>query len=102
MLFDDIKNWAINALGLSAIGQLVPETETQTSDGQHALYITAISAVDTASVLQCWRIDEPFIASRQKGIVGASVMQLAANSTTSLVTIPSKFDGGMHVAPALQ
>ncbi|KAL8652969.1 MAG: hypothetical protein Q9226_004035, partial [Calogaya cf. arnoldii] len=64
--------------------------------------ITAISAKNGASTIECWRLAAPFKSSTEAGVSGASFAQLGKAGSTSYALIPAKFDGGLHNAPIVQ
>lgn len=66
------------------------------------LNVTAISAKNGASTIECWRLAAPFRASSEAGVSGASLAQLGKAGNTSYTLIPPKFDGGLHNAPTIQ
>lgn len=66
------------------------------------LNITALSAANNASTLECWAIDTPFTISTQAGTAGSAALQLGNTSTLSYSVLPGGFDGGLHNAPANQ
>lgn len=68
---------------------------------QH-LNLTAISAKDGASILECWQLKAPLITSSEPGTVGAASTLLGATQNTTYSILPPKFDGGLHNAPAVQ
>jgi len=65
------------------------------------LNLTAISAVNGQSVLECWQIPE-FAASASAGTVGALNLFLGDGSNATYTVIPPRFNGGVHNAPAVQ
>ncbi|KAL9032075.1 MAG: hypothetical protein Q9180_006712 [Flavoplaca navasiana] len=66
------------------------------------LNVTAISAKNGVSTIECWRLAAPFRASSEAGVSGASLAQLGEAGNTSYTLIPPKFDGGLHNAPTVQ
>ena len=66
------------------------------------LNVTAISAVNGASVIQCWQILPGFTTSSQSGTAGASILQLGAVANMSYSVIPPGFNAGLHNAPTQQ
>ncbi|KAL8804740.1 MAG: hypothetical protein Q9200_005696 [Gallowayella weberi] len=66
------------------------------------LNVTAISAKNGASTIECWQLASPFKSSSQPGVSGASFAQLGKAGGVSYALIPAKFDGGLHNAPAVQ
>ncbi|KAF8493995.1 hypothetical protein F5888DRAFT_1721520 [Russula emetica] len=67
-----------------------------------SLNITAISAQNGSSVLQCWQILPGFSTSSQAGTTGASILQLGNLANMSYSVIPPNFNAGLHNAPAYQ
>ncbi|KAL8699040.1 MAG: hypothetical protein Q9224_001589, partial [Gallowayella concinna] len=65
------------------------------------LNVTAISAKNGASTIECWQLASPFKSSAQPGVSGASFAQLGKAGAVSYALIPAKFDGGLHNAPAV-
>jgi len=66
------------------------------------LNITAISASNDASILECWEVSSPFVTSSEPGVAGAAFAQLGDGGAVSYAIIPPDFDGGMHNAPVVQ
>lgn len=66
------------------------------------LNLTAISAADGESILECWQLSDPFALSGQAGTTGTAVHQLGNAVNTSIIVIPAHFNGGVHNAPAVQ
>ena len=66
------------------------------------LKLTAISAKDGVSTIECWQLSTPFMASSEAGTVGAFFMKLGATGNTSYSILDAEFDGGLHNAPAVQ
>ena len=66
------------------------------------LNITAISAQNGLSVLECWQILPGFTTSSQAGTAGASILQLGNVANMSYSVIPPKFNAGLHNAPTTQ
>ena len=64
--------------------------------------LTAISAVDGKSTLECWQLTTPIVVSTQPGTNGVAIQQLGDVSNASYVSIPPKYDGGLHQAPTVQ
>lgn len=66
------------------------------------LNITAISAQNGLSVLECWQILPGFATSSQAGTTGASILQLGNIANMSYSVIPPGFNAGLHNAPSPQ
>ena len=66
------------------------------------LNLTAISAANGASILECWQLSAPFVVSSQPGTAGAATAQLGNVANASFSVIPAQFNGGVHRAPAVQ
>jgi len=66
------------------------------------LNLTAISASNGASTLECWQLSAPFVVSSQAGTAGAATEQLGNVANASFSVIPACFNGGAHRAPAVQ
>ena len=89
--------------------QLLPLFTTFTAATHHSqpkqppyLNLTAISAKNGVSTIECWQLAAPFITSSEAGVSGASFAQLGKAGNTSYALIPAKFDGGLHNAPTVQ
>ena len=66
------------------------------------LNLTAITAANGESTLECWQLSDPFTVSNQAGTIGTAVKPLG-NVTNAIYTIlPARFNGGLHQAPAVQ
>lgn len=72
------------------------------SVGALNLNITALSAANNASTLECWQMETPFAISTQQGTAGSAQLQLGNVSTISYSVLPAQFDAGLHTAPANQ
>lgn len=71
---------------------------------ESTLNITAITAENDASVLECWALQPPFSISSTPGIKGSQIVSLGttgSNNITYSVT-PPRSDGGLHNAPVPQ
>ncbi len=66
------------------------------------LNLTAISASNGASTLECWQLSAPFVISSQAGTAGAATEQLGNVANASFSVITANFNGGAHRAPAVQ
>jgi hypothetical protein len=64
--------------------------------------LTAISAANGKSTLECWQLTTPIGVSSAAGTSGTKVQQLGNTANLSYTAIPPKFDGGKHNAPAPQ
>ncbi|CAF9906096.1 hypothetical protein IMSHALPRED_004076 [Imshaugia aleurites] len=63
--------------------------------------LTAISAVNGASILQCWQITLPLGVSSTLGIQGAAVQQLGNVSSMTWGSLPGGYPGVPHPAPTV-
>ncbi len=78
-------------------------TTTATATSPKTLNITTIAAnAQKESIIECWQLTAPFIASAAAGISGAEFAQLGDTGATSYGLIPAEFDGGLHNAPVVQ
>ncbi|CAL8581567.1 hypothetical protein XPA_010209 [Xanthoria parietina] len=75
---------------------------TNPSPKPRYLNLTAISAKNGASTIECWRLASPFKTASDAGVSGASLAQLGKTGSTSYTLIPARFDGGLHNAPTVQ
>lgn len=66
-----------------------------------SLNLTAISAANRSSILECWQLPG-FKGSTEKGIVGALSLFLGNASNATYSVIPAKFNGGLHNDPVPQ
>ncbi|KAI0529982.1 hypothetical protein GGR58DRAFT_495000 [Xylaria digitata] len=66
------------------------------------LNVTAISARDGSSTLECWQVNQPFDTSTEPGISGTTQVSLGTASSLSYSILPPNFDGGIHNAPENQ
>ncbi|KAI0246061.1 hypothetical protein BJV78DRAFT_1286747 [Lactifluus subvellereus] len=73
-----------------------------TSSTPAFLNITALTAQNGLSVLECWQILPAFTTSSQTGTAGASILQLGNVANMSYSVLPSGFNGGLHNAPTTQ
>ncbi|SMR54497.1 unnamed protein product [Zymoseptoria tritici ST99CH_3D1] len=74
-------------------------TSQETSNS--ALNITAITASNNVSTLECWGL-ENFAVSTTPGTVGALSVYLGEASNVSYTVIPPRTNAGLHRAPAAQ
>ena len=72
-----------------------------TPHSQH-LNVTAISAENGSSVLQCWQLAAPFLTSHTAGTQGARTQQMGSIANVSYTALPPKYFGGRHNAPRPQ
>ena len=86
------------ALLLQLLLFVIPITMAKPS----SLNITAISAKNGASNIECWQLSSSFAKSSQAGVSGAAFAQLGKTGNTSYAIIPARFDGGLHNAPVVQ
>ncbi|KAB5513591.1 hypothetical protein GE09DRAFT_1161779 [Coniochaeta sp. 2T2.1] len=92
---------AIPTLLLSLLAILpIASAQNQTHPKTY-LNLTAITGRDGESVLECWEVG-PLITSAVPGTAGAAALFLGDMSNATYTVIPPRFDGGEHVAPALQ
>lgn len=66
-----------------------------------SLNLTAISAANGGSTLECWQLPG-VVASAGAGTVGALNLFLGDLSNATYTVIPPRFNGGVHNAPAAQ
>jgi hypothetical protein len=66
-----------------------------------ALNLTAISASNGKSILECWALPG-FVASARAGTVGALNLFLRDLANATYTVIPPQFNGGLHNTPAPQ
>lgn len=74
----------------------------EVTDAPPNLQITAISAKDGASTIECWQLQAPFVVLSQPGVSGVAFAQLGKAGNISCAMIPAKYDGGLHNAPNIQ
>lgn len=66
------------------------------------LNITAISAANGRSTIECWQITRPFDISTDPGTAGTAAQQLGDLTNLTFTILPPRFDGGLHNAPFVQ
>ncbi|TVY86857.1 hypothetical protein LAWI1_G008323 [Lachnellula willkommii] len=64
--------------------------------------LSAITAINNTSLIQCWQLTEPLVASSVPGIVGAAAQQLGSLANATYGFLPAHFVGTPHPAPAVQ
>ncbi|KAL9111390.1 MAG: hypothetical protein Q9227_004267 [Pyrenula ochraceoflavens] len=64
--------------------------------------VTAISAANGKSTLECWELEPPIQQSSSPGTAGAVSQQLGQVANATYTILPAHFDGGLHNAPAAQ
>ena len=67
-----------------------------------SLNVTAVSAQNGFSTLECWQIQPGFTTSSQAGTTGASILQLGNLANMSYSVIPPRFNASFHNAPTNQ
>ena len=93
--------FVILLFNLKFLLQTIPTMATATSP--ETLNITTIAAnPQKESIIECWQLTAPFIASAAAGTSGALFAQLGETGATSYGLIPRQFDGGLHNAPVVQ
>ena len=88
-------------LSLSFASSPIPP-QTNNAPAPRLLHLTAISAANGASTLECWQLTAPFAVSSTPGQAGSAVLSLGNTSSASYTVLPAGFDGGLHHAPAVQ
>ncbi|KAF2994685.1 hypothetical protein E8E13_002103 [Curvularia kusanoi] len=70
----------------------------------NATYLTApaLVTVNNCTVIQCWRLTNPFSTSSTPGTVGAQALVLSNVTNFAYTVLPPRFNGGQHTAPAPQ
>ncbi|KAI1273268.1 hypothetical protein F5Y07DRAFT_259818 [Xylaria sp. FL0933] len=66
------------------------------------LNVTAISARNGSSTLECWQMNTPFDNPTQPGLLGTAQSSLGATSSLSYSIAPPNQDRGLHNAPQKQ
>ena len=66
------------------------------------LNLTAISAANGESTLECWQLSAPITVSDTPGTIGTAIQQLGSATNVSYTILPARFNGGTHRAPAVQ
>lgn len=80
----------------------VPYPDTSPSPLK-ALNITTIATTpQNESAIECWQLAAPLQESTTPGTAGAVAAQLGNTTRLSYSIIPTRFDGGLHNAPAVQ
>ncbi|KAI4860541.1 hypothetical protein F4820DRAFT_461604 [Hypoxylon rubiginosum] len=87
------QNYALSFLGLTILPHGAVSLEFN---------VTAVSAQNGSSILQCWQMDKPFETSSQPGTTGTSLLMLSDVSNLTYGIIPPNSDGGWHNAPKVQ
>lgn len=80
---------------------LITAQNTTTPNPTSALNITAITASNNASTLECWTLS-PFTVSNTLGTVGSLSAFFGEASNVSYTVIPPRTNAGLHRAPAAQ
>lgn len=70
----------------------------------HAEYLnlTALTAANNISHLECWQLTQELAASTIAGRIGTFALPLSDFANASYGVIPAKYDGGLHNAPKKQ
>lgn len=66
------------------------------------LNLTAISAANGESTLECWQLSTPFTVSNQAGTSGTAIDHLGDVANATFTILPARFNGGAHNAPSVQ
>ncbi|OIW26340.1 hypothetical protein CONLIGDRAFT_683328 [Coniochaeta ligniaria NRRL 30616] len=88
-------------LTLLQVAMLLGSALAQFNQTATYLNLTAISARDGESILECWEVG-PIIKSSVPGTSGASSLFFGETTNATYTIIPPRFDGGLHTAPAVQ
>ena len=72
------------------------------ASGTKSFNIAATGGVLNHSILQCWQLSAPLIASTQLGTQGPMVAQLGDLSHATYSILPAGTNGGAGVAPYSQ
>ncbi|KAI0535555.1 hypothetical protein GGR58DRAFT_437137 [Xylaria digitata] len=64
--------------------------------------VTAISGHGHRSRFECWQLSEPFVQSKQPGVIGTANSFLGDVANMTYNVIPAGFDSGFHTVPANQ
>ncbi|KAF2724225.1 hypothetical protein K431DRAFT_282072 [Polychaeton citri CBS 116435] len=71
-----------------------------TANGTQYFNVTAMTARNGLSVLECWQLSTPIQSTGSNGLTGASVLALGSMSSFSWVMQPPGTTGGLKNAPA--
>ncbi|KAI0179818.1 hypothetical protein GGR52DRAFT_568589 [Hypoxylon sp. FL1284] len=82
---------------LSALAALMPATASAADTIK--LNVTAISARDGVSTLECWQMDRPLEIPTQSDLPGSIRGVLSNVSTVTYTVLPPKYDSPVHPAP---
>src|SRR5262249_37645069 len=97
----EVNSRGLGAPILMAVLSRPTPVSSQISNGTTpSLNPRAISASNGASILECWQLPG-FVFSSVAGTIGALHLFLGDLSNATYTVIPSRFDGGVHNAPAL-
>ena len=69
---------------------------------QQHLNITALSASNGTSTLECWQLTMPLSVSTEAGTKGSVTQSLGQVANATLSYLPAGFNGGTHNAPSAQ
>ncbi|KAI1776289.1 hypothetical protein F4818DRAFT_457708 [Hypoxylon cercidicola] len=87
------QNCVLSRLGLILLSQGAVSLEFN---------MTALSAQNGSSILQCWQIDNPFKTSSEPATSGTALLTLSNVSNLTYGIVPPNSDGGLHNAPNVQ
>jgi hypothetical protein len=66
------------------------------------LIAPALVTHNNHTIIQCWKLTNPFHRSSVPGVSGAQVATISNNTNLAYSILPPRFDGGIHTAPAPQ
>ncbi|PHH91005.1 hypothetical protein CDD83_1983 [Cordyceps sp. RAO-2017] len=86
----------------AAMASSQPVVPPPADEDASKFFVTAITARDGRSTIECWQLDAPVQLSASPGTKGASNTQLGDVDKLAYTVLPADFDGGLHNAPAAQ
>ncbi|KAF1834797.1 hypothetical protein BDW02DRAFT_497558 [Decorospora gaudefroyi] len=85
---------------------LLPSLRTALAHAQNTTtYLTApalITSPQNTTVIQCWRLAQPFTRSSLPGITGSQTVTISNTTRLDYTILPPRYDGGLHTAPVPQ
>ena len=86
------------ALILPTVSQII----AQPSSNSTYLTAPALVTVNNRTVVQCWRLNTPFLTSSTPGTSGAKTATITNATNLAYTILPPRFNGGLHTAPLPQ
>lgn len=91
----------LSSVLVAVVGFLLAPASTQAN----STYLTATALVTDShnnSAFECWQLCNPFMTTSTPGQAGTKVATVGNITNGAYTVLPPRFNGGIHVAPAVQ